>query len=346
MASFCKCCCLDRCHRIGQNTRVKTLYFVAVGTLDELLWKLLEKKFQDLGEFVEGQENQKMVVHKHYHGTKELFSIFSVDEVDLDEEEKWDEEAEAEGQELLALEHDLENDIDMLGKEELTMFSPDDDDELNGDDKPDQLASQSDKSEPILGCSEEEAILLSDDEEEAIAASVAPNIKNNYASVTNPSEDAKSPPSGEIQPATHNGNSEQINFDIERLRNCRAYNLLFDGPSFGIQLFILHHRMIVGRIENAVNCKPRIGDILVAINGQVFPFVKSLGEVIPYMKTAISRGSAELTFVECDDLTRFVKAKIDAEAKRRYKAMQAKLAEMPKKPAKAGEVIDLLEDDD
>ncbi|OEU20498.1 hypothetical protein FRACYDRAFT_179877, partial [Fragilariopsis cylindrus CCMP1102] len=45
----------DRCHRIGQNAVVKCLYFVATGTLDVLLWDLLEKKFRDLGEFVEGK---------------------------------------------------------------------------------------------------------------------------------------------------------------------------------------------------------------------------------------------------------------------------------------------------
>jgi SNF2 family DNA or RNA helicase len=40
----------DRCHRIGQQASVRCLYFVAKGTLDEVLWKLIEKKFRDLGE--------------------------------------------------------------------------------------------------------------------------------------------------------------------------------------------------------------------------------------------------------------------------------------------------------
>lgn len=45
----------DRCHRIGQQARVNCLYFAAKGTLDDVLWQLIEKKFQDLGEFVEGK---------------------------------------------------------------------------------------------------------------------------------------------------------------------------------------------------------------------------------------------------------------------------------------------------
>jgi SNF2 family DNA or RNA helicase len=40
----------DRCHRIGQQATVRCLYFIAKGTLDEVLWKLIEKKFRDLGE--------------------------------------------------------------------------------------------------------------------------------------------------------------------------------------------------------------------------------------------------------------------------------------------------------
>ena len=77
----------DRCHRIGQNSRVHCLYFVASGTLDDLLWRLLEKKFRDLGEFVEGMEKQKIVVHKTYHGTKELDAMFGVAAPD-DEEDR------------------------------------------------------------------------------------------------------------------------------------------------------------------------------------------------------------------------------------------------------------------
>ena len=40
----------DRVHRIGQQAACRCLYFVAKGTLDEVLWKLIEKKFRDLGE--------------------------------------------------------------------------------------------------------------------------------------------------------------------------------------------------------------------------------------------------------------------------------------------------------
>ena len=56
----------DRVHRIGQQSTVKCTYFIARGTLDEVLWKLVEKKFRALGEFVEG-EGKDLVVHCDGH---------------------------------------------------------------------------------------------------------------------------------------------------------------------------------------------------------------------------------------------------------------------------------------
>eukprot|EP00957_Ditylum_brightwellii_P208032 15355580-Ditylum_brightwellii.AAC.1 len=56
----------DRCHRIGQQSNVRCVYFQTRDTLDEILWRLIEKKFRALGEFVEGKEKQKIVVHKTY----------------------------------------------------------------------------------------------------------------------------------------------------------------------------------------------------------------------------------------------------------------------------------------
>lgn len=45
----------DRAHRIGQLAeKVHILYFVAKGSLDEVLWELAMKKFQAVGEMVDG----------------------------------------------------------------------------------------------------------------------------------------------------------------------------------------------------------------------------------------------------------------------------------------------------
>eukprot|EP00536_Pseudo-nitzschia_multiseries_P004451 jgi/Psemu1/188151/e_gw1.74.89.1 len=121
----------DRCHRIGQNATVKCLYFVATGTLDVLLWDLLEKKFQDLGEFVEGKEKMKIVVQKTFKSTKELESIFMrSDDYEIEDETKSVEnENPVEGDDLITLENDLQDDICQLAQDEMIMMSQGDDED-------------------------------------------------------------------------------------------------------------------------------------------------------------------------------------------------------------------------
>jgi hypothetical protein len=49
---------------MGQASKeVKCVYFVAKGTLDEPIWRLIEKKFADLGEFIDGNEDAVVDVH-------------------------------------------------------------------------------------------------------------------------------------------------------------------------------------------------------------------------------------------------------------------------------------------
>ena len=54
----------DRCHRIGQQNTVNVSYFILRNSLDEVLWELTRRKFEILGEFVEGIKNLEMRVHK------------------------------------------------------------------------------------------------------------------------------------------------------------------------------------------------------------------------------------------------------------------------------------------
>ena len=44
----------DRAHRIGQLSHVKVYYFLGDGTIDDIIWPLVKKKIQVLGEVVEG----------------------------------------------------------------------------------------------------------------------------------------------------------------------------------------------------------------------------------------------------------------------------------------------------
>lgn len=109
----------DRCHRIGQQSTVRCVYFHARGSLDDLLWKLLEQKYRDLGEFVEGKEGKEIKVHD--------ISTYQ------EEEEKKSDDNDVSA--ISAMEDEaLRNDIIALGMEEEAMLKAGSDDGEDNDD--------------------------------------------------------------------------------------------------------------------------------------------------------------------------------------------------------------------
>lgn len=53
----------DRAHRIGQIAEVKISYFLADGTIDDLLWPMIKQKLRVLGEVVEGTSNGGIAIN-------------------------------------------------------------------------------------------------------------------------------------------------------------------------------------------------------------------------------------------------------------------------------------------
>jgi SWI/SNF-related matrix-associated actin-dependent regulator of chromatin subfamily A-like protein 1 len=52
----------DRAHRIGQTSTVRVFYFLARGSVDDVIWPLVQKKMKTLGEVVEGVKNHDMAL--------------------------------------------------------------------------------------------------------------------------------------------------------------------------------------------------------------------------------------------------------------------------------------------
>ncbi|GAX25243.1 SWI/SNF-related matrix-associated actin-dependent regulator of chromatin subfamily A-like protein 1 [Fistulifera solaris] len=244
----------DRCHRIGQQARVQCLYFVARGTIDDILWRLIEKKFTDLGEFVEGKENHKLVVDKTYHTVKELHDHFQGLDVGQDEDLLYDAES---GEDFLQLDSDLVHDIEMLGDEEQRMLQVSaDDDEVAPDSetifkdlneefcnaKPAPLNADSlPKSSPTKehsGQTEDDAIALSDDEEE-----------DKKVAATEVDKSSASP----------SAIDSRYSFCGE---TCRAYRIILKGPSLGLTIENYKGRIVVSKVSpgaelskpSVVNC--------------------------------------------------------------------------------------------
>lgn len=168
----------DISHRIGQQARVRCLYFIGRGTLDEVLWKLIEKKFRDLGEFVEGKENMGIALERELEddeGDEILKTDGSAeDENDGDSTRKRKAPEDVFADLLDTDDLDLKQEIDELCHEEEDMLNIKNEEE---EDEPDidetknvtETASVPNKkiaASTATGASSDMVIELSDDEDE------------------------------------------------------------------------------------------------------------------------------------------------------------------------------------
>jgi SWI/SNF-related matrix-associated actin-dependent regulator 1 of chromatin subfamily A len=281
----------DRCHRIGQQARVRCLYFVARGTIDDILWRLIEKKFTDLGEFVEGKENHRLVVDKTYHTVKELHDHFQG--LDVDQSEDLSQDADS-GEAFLQLDSDLVHEIEMLGDEEHKMLQvSNDDDEVAPDSETtikDSMeeysisksasleADSSPQSKPTemhSGQTEDDAIALSDDEEED---KKVPARELDMTSASPPTFESRYSFCGET---------------------CRAYRIVLKGPSLGLTIENYKGRIVVSKVSpGAELSKPSVGDIFASVNGVRFPIAPDSEGLLRFIRSQLQHGATEFIFVE------------------------------------------------
>ncbi|KAG7356577.1 SNF2/helicase domain containing protein [Nitzschia inconspicua] len=333
----------DRCHRIGQNAVVNCLYFVAEGTLDILLWDLLEKKFRDLGEFVEGKEKMKIVVHKVYESIKDLksmFSTFDKDDFDTLTQENEDDDGLEDEEGLIKLEDDLQQDITQLAQEEMIMISQGEegDDDEDGDYTSNGgVASQNYQSKAGPGQTEEDAICIIDDDDDV--PQKTKSRENEVAVVdeaVSGTPDTRRAEASSRQPASPS-------FDFSKpFYQSRLFSQTFEGDAFGISLNSYEGRMVVSHNTNGLS-KPAPGDILVSVNGVPISYGVPLPNLLQFMRRALIEGPVELHFVEDEGFAKFFMECIAAEQQAQATAMNARRAA----PVAEDEnvVIELLDDD-
>ena len=263
--------------------------------MHSILWKLIEKKFQDLGEFVEGKEKLKMVVHREYKNTHELHSMFQSDFDAFDDDDGGDEFAEdmAMMTELLS-DEELEHDILSLGELEQKMAKEEDGDDedppvqdFDGDQKPISIEISPTKDKDSVGKSEEAAITLSsgDDSDEGKQggnSSIYPSV----ASSANPTASTTASP-----------------LDAP-LVGCRMFRIVFSGPSIGVDVCPFNGRIVVDAIGRerrkrlGPDSKPATGDVFASINGIQCPFGWSIQNFRHYMKHAFTKPPVTVVFAE------------------------------------------------
>ena len=294
----------DRCHRIGQQAAVKILYFIGRGTLDEVLWKLIEKKFRDLGEFVEGKENLDMVIHRAYECGMDVLK--RGDESD-GEEDDCEEDEKKESLADLAEESTIQHEIEELAMEEQHQMKagsdeddedeeaiPSDDRDINCVQKSHCKAGYAGKvmvKEPAT-----DVICLSDDDCEE-TDSKKEGVKG------------QNPPKliSDIIAENKALNGQKISFDRRvNLPFLRLYSLSFSGPSYGLIMTEFKGRVVIKekhpqRKKNfGEDVLPDVGDILLGINNYTLPYstVSRVGfeNTLNKMKVAIKKPPVQLVF--------------------------------------------------
>ena len=138
---------VPECLFLSESESLVSLNFFSF-FLSTVLWKLVEKKFRSLGEFVEGKENLDIVVHQTFDCGLKAIAIDDGTDDDDDEEEDDGNEDGVDGPKKkrlkrqrtssfgdLADEDSIQHDIEELAKEEEAMLNIglDDDDDNNGD---------------------------------------------------------------------------------------------------------------------------------------------------------------------------------------------------------------------
>ena len=339
-----------------RSAQVNCLYFVARETLDDVLWKLIEKKFRDLGEFVEGQEKLKLVIDKEYRGAKELQSaLFHVEDDGSDDEDGPTDTTNVDRE--LEFDADLVHDIEEMGEEEERMLrlSEDPDDDIGGEVdvshplEPDmKMAAREPTFERSAskGLTEDDAIALSDDEDGA--ASTKPSI--NGTALAEHSLNSKQLATSEIH-AT--GTSMNTDDPIDILEGCRLYRIIFPDTRLGLEITIHNYRIVVASVTEermkrlGQDSKPSVGDILVAIAGSALKPTNNLEGILQYLKSVLKHPPTEFMFAEAPRFVAGFKWQTD-QSKVMSKIPDAALAPVPRPPppsSSSSALIELLDDE-
>jgi len=295
----------DRCHRIGQQAKVHCLYLIAEGTLDEVLWLLVKKKFRDLGEFVEGKEKLDIVVHRHYED--EWSAIDRVCGTKEDEDEGMDGFGKLEDEDL------IEGDMEEMASEERAMEkvnSEDEDDaEVAGDEmvgsvqldatlqklkserpvvENDEVDSSETDAVVVVG---EPVICLSDDEGEDIECRTNGRGPIEISHIIEKHRD-------EADKAAANEVLVQAGILPSVLfPGMQFYTVSFNDKSYGLALAFFSGRIVV-QSTPAVGIDVSAGSVIAAVNNQIIPHNTKFSEVMNLLKFSINTPPVVITFAE------------------------------------------------
>ena len=246
-----------RCHRIGQQSKVRCLYIIAKGTLDEVLFLLLQKKFRDLGEFVEGKEKMNIVMNRSYNDEKQAIESLCLSNSPNDINISNYVESDDQVSKNLAYEDSIRNEIEELAQEEqqaFQNFEQDDDDVIeilpaakNVDDN--NLRNKShDNSLKKVGESEQHAICLLDEDDEDDSNIQPPECIKELLTYYSVNKDLQI----RLQPNT-------------KLTQTKFYYMYFNSTTYGFSVLGFEGRLVIIKNENVL-CDVMTGDFIIGVN--------------------------------------------------------------------------------
>jgi len=282
----------DRCHRIGQQARVRCLYFIGKGTLDEVLWKLIEKKFRDLGEFVEGKEGMGIALEREIEDGEDEDILKSEDTGDDGSSTKTRKAQDVFSELLDPDDAELKKEIDELCHEEIDMLNIKNDDDEEEPDIDEKGAVSNEKVAlgnitPAKAASTEMVIELLDDEDTDVKPTTIAHIRELY-------RESRILAKLKIEP--------HVQFN-----NIRAYTLEYPGPNYGLIMVSCNGRVVVKSHQTSSTSNntqnPKIGSIIVGVNGYLIPYSSPFQKVLMLMKTMMRNPPVTVMFAEDDDFT-------------------------------------------
>mmetsp|Transcript_4105 Transcript_4105/g.9367 ORF Transcript_4105/g.9367 Transcript_4105/m.9367 type:complete len:1323 (-) Transcript_4105:34-4002(-) len=284
----------DRCHRIGQQARVRCLYFIAKGTLDEVLWKLIEKKFRDLGEFVEGKENMDIALERTLEDDEED-EILKVEAEDAASRKRKSQDELTDYVDTDDI--DLNTEIDELVHEEEEMLKiGKEDDEIDSE----EADKESSSNEKIVSSSKESA--PAEEKDDAVIDLMDGEDEEETK--------AKQLTIGETrQLYKESGVRAKVKIEPNTLfKKLRIYRLKYPGPTYGLIMVSCNGRVVVksfhSKRANRNWSKPEVGHIIIAVNNFVLPREAPFTKVLQLMKHFMTaRPPVTLTFAEDEEFT-------------------------------------------
>jgi len=309
----------DRCHRIGQQARVRCLYFIGRGTLDEVLWKLIEKKFRDLGEFIEGKEKMGIALERELEDDEEE-EILKTEDGDGDGEDddnvgsKRKRKAVQDVFSDLFDPEDLENDIQDMCQEEIDMLKSKNAEEEELETDP--AAADNNKGEAEATDNDKVAKTGEDGDAKQRPGSSAENIIELLDDDAD--EQGKNKPRMTIKHIRElyraSGILARLKIDpLVQFDNLRAYTVEYPGPAYGLIMVACNGRVVVKAHHSSVASPmtnnngetkiPKIGSIIVGVNGYLIPYTAAFVKVLQLMKHMMRNPPVTVTFAEDDDFT-------------------------------------------